>query len=100
MATYAELLTASENDALRQKIRVAVVVAAETIRTELSSVPNNANRLKWAKSVFEGPDAVAQRMIWAVLAQNRAATLAQITGASDTDVQTAVDAAVNVFATG
>jgi hypothetical protein len=32
--------------------------------------------------------------------QNRAATSAQITGASDATLQTAVNAAVNVFATG
>lgn len=101
MATYAELLTASENETLRQKIRVAVVVAAEKVRTEDAQVvTNHAARLAWARSVFEGPEAVTQRMVWAVLAQNRASTLAQITGASDGTVQTAVDAAVDVFATG
>lgn len=100
MATYAELLIASENETLRNKVRVACVVAAEVVRTELVSVTNHANRLGWAKSVFESPESVTQRMLWAVLAQNAGASLAAITGASDSTVQTAVNAAVDVFATG
>lgn len=99
MATYAELITASTNATLRDKIRVACVVAAETIRTELSSVPNHANRLLWAKRVFQRPEDAFEDMLWAVLAQNRSFTLAQITGATDASVQSAVDAAVDVFAT-
>lgn len=100
MATYAELLTASNNETLINKIRVAVVIAAEIVRTELDTVPNHVNRLIWAKQVFITPDREAQRMVWAVLAQNRAATLAQIVGADDATVQGAVNAAVDVFATG
>jgi hypothetical protein len=38
--------------------------------------------------------------MWPVLAQNKAAALSQITGADDATVQTAVNAAVNVFANG
>lgn len=98
MATYAELLTASENALLRNKIRVAVVIAAEVVRTESAQTANHAARLAWAKQVFQSPPAEADRMIWAVLAQNRAATLAQITGAADDTVQTAVNAAIDVFA--
>lgn len=100
MATYAELLTASENETLKNKVRVACVIAAETVRTELATVPNHANRLLWAKSVYVSPDVVMPRMLWAVLAQNKGAALAAITGASDATVQGAVDAAVDVFATG
>lgn len=100
MATYAELLTAAENETLRKRIRVACVVAAETVRTEAPSTANHLNRLIWAKAVFTDPDAYALRMTWAVLAQNRAATLAQITGADDATVQGAVNAAVDVFAQG
>lgn len=98
MATYAELLSASENDVLKNKIRVAVVIAAEVVRTEAGTVTNHANRLVWAKSVFTAPDTEAKRMMWAVLAQNQAATLAQITGATDATVQNAVNNAVDVFA--
>jgi hypothetical protein len=100
MATYFELLQAAENVNLRNRIRVAVVVAAELVRTEAGATPNHANRLIWAKQVFTDPEPVADRMVNAVLAQNRAATLAAIIGADDATVQTAVNAAVDVFATG
>lgn len=100
MATYAELLLAAENATLNNKIKVACFIAAETVRTESGATANHANRLLWAKRVFENPDTEARRMVWAVLAQNSAATLAQITGALDPTVQTAVNAAIDVFATG
>jgi hypothetical protein len=98
MATYAELLLASEDAGLRNKVRVACIVAAEAIRTEDAGTANHAARLAWARSAFESPESVTQRMLWAVLAQNKAAALAAITGASDATVQTAVNAAVDVFA--
>ena len=100
MATYDELLIASESPILRNKIRVACFVAAEIVRTEVGATLNHTNRIIWAKSVFQNPGTEGDRMLWAVLAQNRSATLAQITGASDATVQTAVLAAIDVFATG
>lgn len=100
MATYDELLTAAEHAGLRNHIRVACFIAAEAIRTEVGTTTNHANRMIWAKSVFGNPGAESERMLWAVLAQNKAATLAQITGATDALVQSAVNAAVDVFATG
>lgn len=100
MASYFDLLQAAENDDLNRRMRVAVVIAAETIRTESATTNNHANRLIWAKGVFAAPDATAKTMLMAVLAQNRNSTLAQIVGASDAAVQAAVDAAVDVFATG
>lgn len=98
MATYDELLLASENAALRNKVRVACIVAAETVRTEAPATANHAERLAWAKAVFAAPVVEAERMLWAVLAQNKAAALSAIVGATDAAVQSAVDAAVNVFA--
>lgn len=100
MATYDELLLAAEDAGLNKHIRVACVIAAEAIRTEVTGTANHANRMLWAKAVFQNPGAEAQRMVWAVLAQNKSATLAAITGASDATVQTAVNAAVDVFAIG
>lgn len=100
MASYAELLSASENGPLFNKIRVACFVAAETVRTEADTTANHANRLIWAKGVFMSPDQEARRMLWAVLAQNKSVTLANILASTDAQVQSAVDAAVDVFATG
>ena len=101
MATYAELLTiatSSTGDALRNRIRVAVVVAADVVRAEVPAPPNHANRMAWARLVLQNPDTEAMRMMWAVLAQNRAFTAAQITGADDATVQTAVNAAIDLLA--
>lgn len=98
MATYAELIQASNDGGLNTRIQVACFVAAEIVRTEDPATTNHAARLAWARNVFVDPHNEAKRMVWAVLAQNRAATLAQITGATDAAVQTAVNAAVDVFA--
>ncbi len=101
MATYDELLIiATTGDALIRKLRVAAVIAAEKIRTELDTVPNHANRLKWARATFQNGESAARDLLWIVLAQNRAATSAAIIGASDLTVQTAVDAAIDVLAQG
>jgi hypothetical protein len=101
MATYDELLTIATSpsgDNLRKKLRVAVVVAADVVRVENISTPNHTNRLAWARQVMTNPDAEAARMQWAVLGQNRAFTAAQITGADDTTVQTAVNGAIDLLA--
>lgn len=98
MATYLDLLTAAQNDGLRQKVQVACTIAANTVMSELTSVPNHAARLAWAKSVYESPENAGRKMLWAVIAQNSTATLAQITGAADATIQTNVNAAIDLFA--
>lgn len=98
MATYAELLSMIDNEALFNKIRVAVWVAADTIRAEDAGTPNHTARVAWAKNAFANPDAAARILMPAVLAQNKAAALATIQGATDAQVQAAVDAAVNTIA--
>jgi hypothetical protein len=96
MATYAELLSLQADEALFNKVRVACWVAADTIRAEADTVPNHTARVAWAKRVFESPDAMARVLMPAVLAQNKAASVAAINGATDALVQSAVDAAVDV----
>jgi len=104
MATYEELLIAQSNDGLNRKVRVAVIVAAETVRTEVDTTSNHAARMVWAGEVFANPQAEAQRMIWAVLAANKdtdlgdSATSNTILGATDAQVQAKVNAAIDVFA--
>lgn len=98
MATFDELLTASANTALINKVRVATFVAATVVMTEGAGVANHTNRMAWAKTVFADPIAAGEKMMWAVLGQNRGLTLAQITGAVDSDVLTAVTSAIDVFA--
>lgn len=96
MATYAELFDLRQNSELKNKVSVAVIVAAEAIRS--LTPPDTAARLAWAKAAFERPANEATRMMMAVLAAHKDSSVAEIVGASDPAVQTAVDAAVDVFA--
>lgn len=97
--TYAELLTAFADVGLKDKVKVAIIVAAEKVRTEDPRLtPKYEKRLEWARLAFKEPDSLVPAVQWAVLAQNRTLTLAQVTGASDASIQTAVDAAISAFA--
>lgn len=99
MATYAELLViANTGDAFKQKVQVACIVACDLIRAESAATTNHAARLSWARATLQNPSAAATQMVWAVLAQNRAFTAAQISGSDDATVQTAVNAAVDMLA--
>jgi hypothetical protein len=100
MATYTELRTLINDSTLKDKVAIACLIAAETIRTEDVGTTNHANRVKWAKKVLIDPDGNADDMLRALLAQNAAATVATITSATDATIQTAVNAAVNIFADG
>lgn len=100
MATYAELLAAAGNSTLMDKMRVAVIIAADKVRVEDITTPLHAERMLWAKAVYSNPTLEAQRMMWSVLAQNSTATSAAILAASDATVQTNVDACVSLFANG
>jgi len=99
MATYAELLAiANTADAFKQKVQVACIVACDVIRAEPAATTNHPARLSWARATLQNPSGAAAQMVWAVLAQNRAFTAAQITSADDATVQTAVNAAVDLLA--
>ena len=100
MATYTELFDLRNNSGLQNRITVACVIQAEAIRSEDGGTANHAVRLLWAKSVFADPAQAGAQMLWAVLAGNASATVAQITGATDAQILTKVAAAVDVFATG
>jgi len=100
MAAYTELYDLFNDSALRNKVTVACLVAAETIRNEDGATENHANRLLWAKQAWQSPKSVGEQMLMATLAGNKDLTVQQITGATDAAIQTKVDAAVNVFADG
>ena len=100
MATYVELRHLFSDGALANRIEVACIVAAEAIRSESDATANHANRLKWAQNTFNSPKDAANKMVMAVLAANKDATVVQITGATDVTLQAAVNTAVNLFADG
>jgi hypothetical protein len=98
MATYLELLAIRGGPAgagLRRRVQDAVIVAADTVLLE---DPPVAARRAWARAAQENPQAAADAMLWAILEQNRALTVAQITDVSDAAVQTAVNNAVDLLA--
>ena len=100
MATYLELKELFVHSDLMDKMQVACLIAAETIRTEDVGTANHANRLIWAKKAFSGPSSVAPQMLMELLASNNALSTAGIIGATDAAIQTKVDAAVDIFADG
>ena len=100
MATYSELFGLWNESGLKNRITVAVIVAAESIQNEDIETLNHANRLIWAQQTFQNPVAIANAMFRVVLAANKDASTEAILSASDIAIQSAVDAAVDTFATG
>jgi len=100
MATYEELYSLWHESSLKNRVTVAAIVAAETIQGEDPAIPNHANRLIWAKATLENPMSVADAVFRLVLAANKDATTEAILKASDASIQSAVDTAVDMFATG
>ena len=90
MASYIDLRNLFSNDELKNRVDIAVVIAANNL---LSGTPTT-NDQKWAAHVFSGPRSEGAKALMAVIATNNGLTVAQITGASDTALQTAVDLAV------
>lgn len=95
MASYSELFELRNSAPLLNKIAAAVAVAADGIRADAQAT---TEQKAWARQAFMSPEAEAQKIIWAVLAAHRDATVQQITGADDATVQQAVDAVIPLFA--
>lgn len=108
MATYAELnaiLTESVTGAqeLREKVRVACLVAAQTIASGGDtggpwSPTGHDQRLKWMVKMLSAPDATSREMFGVAVAANAAVSQAGILGASDSMLQTNVNASIDALA--
>ena len=94
MATYDELYTLAGDNALTDRIAVAISIKADAI---LNDGAATAEQKAWAKSAFSNPQGQAKAFQNAVLAANKDATVTQITNATDAAIQTAVDNAVTIF---
>lgn len=97
MASYSELFDIRNNGPLRNKIMIAITVKAQTI-IDLASP--SANQITWASNAILDAVKMADKIMPYVLAANKAATVAQIVGASDASVQTNVDLAVDKLIAG
>lgn len=94
MATYSELfgIASATPDSLAQRIRVAISVKAHAIAADAMSTENAK---AWAVQALRNPSRDFQAVLNYLLSANKALTVAQITGANDEAVQTAVDNAVD-----
>lgn len=92
MATYSELFAIQNDATLRNKIQVAVTIKAQSL---LDLASPTANQVSWASNALKDPVTTMTRIMPYVLAANKSATQSQITSASDSAVQTNVDAVVD-----
>ena len=95
MATYAELSAIQDDPqygVLLQKIRVACVIKAAAI---IGSATPPATALDWAKVAVARPNQAGEGLIYYVIAENSAATVGQIYGASDSSIQANINSAVD-----
>lgn len=90
MATYNELRDLFSDSTLVGRMQVAVVIAAHGL---LAGAPLADDRA-WAASVLENPRVAAEQALLFALAANKDNSVAQIQGATDAVLQTAVDAVV------
>lgn len=98
MATYAELFELRHNGALRQKVIVAITIAANKVRVEPATTTNHANRMVWAAGAYANAVGLSEQVWWAVIAANNTSEVSAILAATDELIQTNVDAVVDVLA--
>ena len=100
MAEYIELRSLFNDAELLNRVEVACLIAAKTIREESEGTINHANRLVWAAAAFRNTSTIRGAMLRAIIADNNDATVEQIQGVTDAALQALVDAAIDLFATG
>lgn len=97
MATYLELYTASGAGVLvtlEKQIVIALAIKANAIAK--STTPTAAQKA-WAIEALRTPAAYLQTVLSYILAEYSTATVATISSATDTQVQVAVNAAVDTL---
>lgn len=93
MATYAEIYALRGSDTLyplRQKINVAIVIKANA----LAKAAPNATQKAWAKAALAKPDDFQETVLNYIFADYIVVSTTAIVGATDAQVQTAVNSAV------
>jgi NADPH-dependent 7-cyano-7-deazaguanine reductase QueF-like protein len=102
MATYLELFALQSDATLLQKITSALNIASVTIFEELVSTPGHDRRVLFAKTVVSnnGNTTVQLAMLKFLLGKFNTSTVAQIQAVTDAQIQTAVNNAIDLFATG
>jgi hypothetical protein len=94
MATYTELRDLYNNAELRNRVSVACTIWANTTLT--TGTPTT-DQIALSKLVLEAPDSYANTVTKSLLAEFNTSTVGQITGATDSQIQTQVDQVLNKF---
>ena len=97
MATYLELFAIKGNSDLQDKVSVAIAKKAQLL---IDGVTPTAAQIAWANSAISSPQEKRDALLNYILAKNSTLTTAQITAASDADIQAQVDPAVDALIAG
>lgn len=102
MATYVELYTLQTDATLLQRVTSALNVACVAIFEESSSILGHDRRVLFAKAIVQSPigGIVQTSMLKFLLGKFNTQTVASIQASTDAQIQTAVNAAIDLFATG
>ena len=97
MATYEELFDLKNDNDLQHKLYIAVTKKAQTL---LDVATPSVNDVAWASDALTNPNAMVSKILPYVLAANSDLTTGQITGATDSAIQTNVNKAVDALIAG
>lgn len=104
MTDYKDIRKMYTNAAMRDRVAVAIAVAADKIRTEKDSDGGfardpkaRARRVAWAKAVLGKTETQVNRFWQAILASNHKKDITEIAGWTDEAVQTEVESLVDFF---
>lgn len=97
MADYKDLFNLLKEPELRNKVKVAIAIKAQTL---LDGVTPSVAEVAWADDALKSLKVKADEIMNYVIAANSDKTIVQITGAGDAAIQTNVDAAVDVIISG
>lgn len=87
--TYMEIFNLRASYAMRARVAVACINAAQEILAEANSVPDHAQRLKWAYTALNDSVLTAEKILWGVVSS------AAIQAAGEEATDQAIQAAVN-----
>lgn len=88
MATYQELRGLFTDSDLFEKMEVAIIISANNLIATSPTINDKA----WAAHVFTSPGTEAGKALMAIIAENATLSTAQILAATDSTIQTKIDA--------
>lgn len=90
MATYSELRDLFNDADLLNRVEVAVII-------EANGLADNASNNAWVAAAYSSPKQEARKALMGVLATNNGLDVAQIQGATDAQLQSAVASVVSIL---